>query len=511
MKIKNKIISWLREWYPLLLILSLALYFRIHLLLIRGTYWFDEMFSLHFANLPWQEALKYWALETNPPLYTLFLRFWSYFTNSSAEIIIRLPSIIFGITTIVLLYYFCLKALNKKTAIVASLSLALSGIHIFISSEARVYSLLALLTISSYFLFYQIFFNNKKSAYLWTSYFLINLLLIYSHLTALSIFLVQFLSLFLQRDNGKKIKKWFAGHISIALMWSVWFIPSFLSKINGESLGAWYFNPEVHQYANILTLLVSNFINNNLTPFIFTTFGTILIVALGFVVVKTKDETNENKKRLLVFLQVWAYLLIFVGSIMGVFITKFYIISSLSLYILIGYSVSQVAKTKKTFSIIILFILLSLLPSAYEVSSSQVFSWKELTNHIETQETQNSITIVTPFNEILPIQKYYQGNRPLLGIYLRDDDLSLEERIVRYNWNQQITDKKTLENWLLQNIEKADKVFYIQYTENFDWIHQVFIENGWRLKHSKRPRGYVNLYLFEFHAPNYSSTSTPAS
>ncbi|HBU07023.1 MAG TPA: hypothetical protein DEB09_02975 [Candidatus Magasanikbacteria bacterium] len=505
---QNKIITHLKEWLPLYLIFIFASFLRLHLLLLRDTFWFDEMFSVHFANLPWADAIKYWTLETNPPLYTLFLRGWTSIVGINNELLIRLPSTILGLATIVLLYYFTYKIINKKAAIISSLTLTLSGVHIFINSEARVYSLMIFLTLLSYFLFYQIFFNGKNKLSVWLIYFFINLLLIYSHLTALSIFVTQFLSLFLLNVEKKEFRYWFFGHVLIGASWLIWFVPSLLSKLNQNSLSAWYFRPVTTAYANVLTLLVSIFMNEDLTPFVFTTFGIILIGAIVFTILKTKNETDLKQKRLLIFLQLWAFLLIFSGSIIGVFVTKFYVISSLPLYIILGYSVSRAVKNTKIFYAIIIFIILLITPGAYTVSNSGIFSWTKLINYIETNETKNSFTIITPFNEVLPLQKYYHGQRPIVGIYLREDNFSLEERIVRYNWNQQITDKPELTKWLEQYLKTADKIFYIQYTDNFDWMHQIFVEHGWTLEHKQRANGYVDLYLFEFHAPNYSTTST---
>ena len=67
--------TFLKKYCPLFLILALASALRIHLLLVRGTFWFDEMFSVHFSSLPLKDALRYWMLETNPPFYTFFCAF----------------------------------------------------------------------------------------------------------------------------------------------------------------------------------------------------------------------------------------------------------------------------------------------------------------------------------------------------------------------------------------------------------------------------------------------------
>jgi hypothetical protein len=46
----------------------LALVFRLGVLAAQGTSWFDEAFSLHFAQLPWSEMLRLLAYDVHPPL-----------------------------------------------------------------------------------------------------------------------------------------------------------------------------------------------------------------------------------------------------------------------------------------------------------------------------------------------------------------------------------------------------------------------------------------------------------
>jgi len=145
--------NWLNKYYPLLIILFIASILRINLLFVRGTFWFDEIFSFHFSQLPWGQALKYWWLETNPPFHTFFLRFWVYLTGDN-ELLIRLSSLIFALITIILLYYWAEKSFSRQTAIISTSLLSLSGIHLFVSTEARAYSLLVLLSLIS-MVFYQ--------------------------------------------------------------------------------------------------------------------------------------------------------------------------------------------------------------------------------------------------------------------------------------------------------------------------------------------------------------------
>jgi len=121
--------TFLKKYYPLFLILTIASALRVHLLFVRGTFWFDEVFSVRFSSLPWKEAIKYWIIETNPPFYTLFLRFWIALTKTDSEILIRLPSLLAGIASIAILYFFAKKFFNQRAAIAGAIFFALAWVR----------------------------------------------------------------------------------------------------------------------------------------------------------------------------------------------------------------------------------------------------------------------------------------------------------------------------------------------------------------------------------------------
>lgn len=492
--------QWLKKYYPLLLILIVGAALRINLLAVRGTFWFDEIFSIHFSQLPWRDALHYWTIETNPPLYTFLLRFWLDIVSDKTEWLVRLPSLLFNVATIAAVYFLAKRIFSRRVAVISSLMFALSGIYIFIGSEARIYSLLAFLAVISNLFFYLIFFEKKSKPYLWAGYFLINFLLLYSHLTAVMIPFCQLLALMVLKPEKSFNKKWWLGHLTLAGLWLVWFIPSILAKIQKDSLTAWYFNPDTREYANILTLFISSLLNSDPVPFILTITGLLFVIALAVAVIEAKN--NPGRLRLqLTFLLLWGLLPIIFGSSLGVFITKFYVAFFPALFIILGYLLAKLANTRKKFIILSSIIFALLFPFGFTIANTKVFSWHRFTNYIEQNETSDSITIIIPFNEVLAMEKYYHGKRPLVGVYLKKDNLTREERIVRYNWNRQITDKEIYKNWLLSQIADADKVFYIQYTADYDWTHQIMLGKGWEIARVIKAEGLIGINLFEFHAP----------
>lgn len=497
--------QWLKKYYPLLLILIIAAALRINLLFIRGTFWFDEIFSVHFSSLPWREAFKYAVIETNPPFYTLLLRGWIALVGNHNEILIRLPSIFFALLTIIFLYLLAQKLFNRFTAILSILFLTLSGLHIFLSTEARSYSLLAFLTVLSFYFFYLIYWENKNSKFYWLIYCFINLIIIYTHLTALSLPVIQFLTLIYFK---KETKPWLKSHFIIFILWLIWFIPSFINKIQPESLTAWYFDAAVNQEANILTLIVSMFATNGLNNLLFTAIAVFALIVIGITLKEIIKEKNYPNNAHLILLLLWALLLPLSGSVLGVMTAKYYITSIFGLFLLTGYVLNKLAKNNLSKILIMAIVCLAIFPSAWSVANTKVFSWRDYLQYVEKNETNNSLIIIVPFNDTLAINYYYHGHQPVIGAYVKDDNLSLDERIVRYNWNKVITNEKTYTDWLEKKLINADKIFYFQYTDKFDWTQQILTKQGWQITNQLGPDGYININLYEFQRTNNNSTTS---
>lgn len=504
--------TFLKKYCPLFSILLLAAALRVYLLINRGTFWFDETFSVHFSSLPLKDALHYWMLETNPPFYTFFLRFWLKIAPMNNELLVRLPSLIIGLASIVLLYFFAQKFFSRRAAIVASLFFALSDITIFLNTEARGYSFLIFFAILSFFLYFEIFFNKNTppnpplsgggKKLWWLGYFLANALLLSTHLTALSVPFGQMLCLILLKPDKTDLKKWWLGHIIIGLIWLCWFIPSIIAKIDPSSATAWYFSSDTEaNNGNLAVLLVGLFCMYFQKGWLaFLTAAAIALFTFQYAL-NFKNLNFEQKKQR-VILAVWAFLLPIAGAMVGVLTVKFYILAAPAIYLVVGEGLTvMTAKRAWSFWLTLAAIGLILSSPAMLTVTETNFSWRFFANYIEKNEIPESLVMIMPFNEELPLKNYYHGQTPIAGLYLRDDNLALDERIVRYNWNRQVTDKKKLEEWMMKKIAGKKKIFYIQYTEEYDWVHQILKKHGWKLYKKNRQSRFINICLFEFRLP----------
>ena len=192
----------------------LLLSFFLRLINLNQSLWLDE--ALQFKSI-YYFSLKdlltvYLPGDFNPPLSYLVNFFFSWIFGYS-EIALRFPSVIFGVLTVWLVY----KISRNKTW--PALLLATSGLHIYYSQEARMYSLAALaVTASFYFLL--------KKRWLWYSVF--SLMSIYTHYLTVFIFPAQLIYILMRERES--LKKLFTSWVVVALGFSPW-LPIFFKQL----------------------------------------------------------------------------------------------------------------------------------------------------------------------------------------------------------------------------------------------------------------------------------------
>jgi 4-amino-4-deoxy-L-arabinose transferase-like glycosyltransferase len=139
-----------RRWFPLFLILLLALSLRLVNLGGRSL-WYDEAFAVLFSEKG-LNAMLYGTLtpvaggasDIHPLLYYSTLNIWMTAFGESA-FAVRLWSVLLGVTTVAMMYLLAKELFGEKTALVSSLITAIAPFHIQYSQETRMYALLGLL------------------------------------------------------------------------------------------------------------------------------------------------------------------------------------------------------------------------------------------------------------------------------------------------------------------------------------------------------------------------------
>ena len=166
--------------------------------------WFDEICHVLVSKNSIPGVLEGASHHPCPPLDYIILHFFLYFGDS--EFIVRLPSAIFGILAIILIYKVGKMLFGTKEGLISAFLLSISPMHIWYSQEARMYSLFTFLSLLSLFFFYNAIKENDKKS--WAGFIFSTLLCVYTHYFAFFVVLVEMLFLlFILIKNQYSVRK----------------------------------------------------------------------------------------------------------------------------------------------------------------------------------------------------------------------------------------------------------------------------------------------------------------
>jgi 4-amino-4-deoxy-L-arabinose transferase-like glycosyltransferase len=134
--------------------------------------WWDEFVTLSRARLPFAEiwrSLSYQgpadgSLDSSPPLLHLILH-GVLALGGASETWVKLPGVVFGVLTVMVLYPLGTRAFGGRAGLYASALLALSLFHLHYSREVRPYSLYLLLSTASLWLLLRALESNRRLAF----------------------------------------------------------------------------------------------------------------------------------------------------------------------------------------------------------------------------------------------------------------------------------------------------------------------------------------------------------
>jgi uncharacterized membrane protein len=143
--------------------------------ILRYDLWYDEAFTGNLMRVGKAEFWKIVENDPHPPLFSLLLKSWTSLIGVN-DFTLRILPLVFGVLTIVLVYFFCKEIFNKETATLASALTAINPFLIEYSVDARSYSLFGLLTLLA------AYFIAKKKAVLFV---ITAIIMIYTHYMAI--------------------------------------------------------------------------------------------------------------------------------------------------------------------------------------------------------------------------------------------------------------------------------------------------------------------------------------
>ncbi|MFC1615978.1 glycosyltransferase family 39 protein [Patescibacteria group bacterium] len=269
-------------------IIFVAIFFRINHITDSGittdegqTYFISSAENL---NSVFDRTTSY---DRNPPGYYLILHPFVRLLGQKEELMRTFP-IIFSILSIVFLYLILSLTINRRTALVGSFLVATSSLCIGYSIESRMFMLLTLFTLSSYFFLLKALKHPEFGTKFWIYFSVSCLAGLYTHYLFL-VYLIGFFATFLilvfnVEEKMKKVLMLALSLIAMIIGYAFW-IPSIRHHLDVE-----YYRFTSNDSFNIFNTL-KDFANGDLLLFMLITV--LLIVAL---VIRRNYEKDEIKK-----------------------------------------------------------------------------------------------------------------------------------------------------------------------------------------------------------------------
>ncbi len=199
-----------------ILIFCVGVFLRLYNL-GKQSLWLDEAYSVKMSkNLItlWSEQVT----DSSPPLYYSILHYWMNLFGEN-QFSLRLLSCIFGILLIPLIFITGTIVFNAEVGIYAALLTAISPNHIYYSQEVRMYSLLSLLSLASFFFFY-LSIKEKKNIY-WVIYTFTTSICLYTHNYGIFLLFAEIFYYFFCIRQGRRgtLKKFMFSQICILFLY----------------------------------------------------------------------------------------------------------------------------------------------------------------------------------------------------------------------------------------------------------------------------------------------------
>lgn len=291
--------------------------------------WYDEVITL--SKLPGLNFLKSW----NPPFYYALLAGWVKLFGAS-EVSLRLPSLLFSLACVPLVYFLGKELFGKSAGLFASFIIALSPFQLWYAQEARGYSAMLFFgLLSSCFQF--LFVRRRADKYLY-GYALSTILGIHTHTYYFFFVVCQLAYLFVRLRA--EISKRIAITALLVLLSFIPLLKKYLVRLSYVINGYWI--PEPGWRSMLIT--VENFLMGyHARPLEYFLSGllALFLVVLAVASVARKRSTPEGLTFCSVMFAV-PTLLVFVFSLLfvPVYVDRGLIVSSPYYYLILGFGLS---------------------------------------------------------------------------------------------------------------------------------------------------------------------------
>ena len=455
----------------ILLILATSLILRC--ISTNQSLWLDEAINVNnAASLDLKSLILNYSLsDFHPPLYHIILNFVTEIAGNS-EIAVRIPSVIFGVTTVYFTYLIAKKLFEKKTALIAATLIATSPLAIYYSQEARMYALAAAAVSSSVYFFISILEKNKL--FNWIGFIAATIFMLYSDYLPYLLIPIYLFYLFTIRKTIKfeTLKTFLPALIIIFFSLVPWFL--LFPKQVQIGLSAAAASPAWAQVVGSPDLknLVLTFVKftigrvsfeNDLTyALVFAPIAIFVVALFGLSALRISKQRS--------FLWYWLFGSIILGFAISFFIPVFsyfrFLFALPAFYILAAGAITIVNWPPLVRVLLGIFLAINIVSTTIYLTNPkfQRENWRDATEYVVKNSNQDSLVLFESNYTVGPFDYYNRGRVKAEGglddfspdpgkVKQRIEKLTQDKnRVFLFQYLSQITDPQGLIFEYLSNL-----------------------------------------------------------
>lgn len=425
----------IKENYLLLLILVVATVLRIYHINYQSV-WLDEIHTLIEADpiYNWSEFYNSLLMsDPHPPLYFALVKvLFGFFGHTAA--VVRVFSAVIGIVGVYSIYLLGKEIKNKRVGLISATLLAVNYFHIYYSQEARMYAMLFLFTVIS---FYRLVVVVKKQTFMNAIWFGVATgLLVQSHFFAFFVLAAQvFILLYFLFQTEKKARTTFFYQLVLSAgIIVVFFIPAIKLFIKTTQIKSFWIQPTT--FETIKQIFKDFFFDSSLLLF----FTELSIVLLLVFLVRSKQKSSEKKWTFTLLLP-WLILVLLIPVIRSylsvpMIISRYFITILPPILILSSLGIDLIKKQWILTVTLALYIGFSIYFLAIEKQYYEVIAktqFREVTNYVKSNNHSK--------DEVVSLRGWY------LSYFLKNSNTKIVDKTLENHINEIATDSTNLKSF----------------------------------------------------------------
>lgn len=403
----------------------------LRLINLNQSLWLDEAVQAVTSQRSFSYIFSELTGDFHPPLFHFLMHYWVRLFGTS-EIVLRIPSLISGVVTILVIYKIGKLLWEDQVALIAATFLATAPFHIYYSQEVRMYSLGTLLTSLSVYFFLKISLSESQKDKTYSPRFsldavgfvITSVLALYTDYYFLLIIIAQMLAGWL---FSKKRFNNFLLLSFIALSFLLPIFPLFFSQIKTGVL-ATSILPAWGRLVNLnfwkaLPLTIIKFSLGRITVFNKTLYALLslgilfYVLLIGFLGIRRKEREVEKSESLIILS--WFMLPLLSAWLISLFIPNYQpfrlILILPAFYLLLAKGISAVSQ-KNLKKVVLTFTLVMNMSALSVYYFNPFFHREDWRGVAELIKNEKSSIVIFSDNLNWPLI-YYRAEERIINVF----------------------------------------------------------------------------------------------